>query len=47
MEVSYQPEVKDDLRGSYDYYHEIEPELGLGFIEEYRKRWPSLGVTRW
>lgn len=37
MKVSYHPEVKADLRGSYDYYSEIDPELGLGFIAEYRK----------
>jgi hypothetical protein len=37
MKVSFHPEVKADLRGSYDYYREIDPELGIGFIEEYRK----------
>lgn len=37
MKVSFHPEVKADLRGSYDYYRGIDPELGRGFIEEYRK----------
>ena len=37
MKVSFHPEVKTDLRGSYHYYREIDSELGTGFIEEYRK----------
>jgi hypothetical protein len=37
MKLSFHPEVKAGLRGAYDYYREIDPELGVGFIEEYRK----------
>ena len=37
MKISYHPEVKADLRGSYNYYRKIDSELGLGFIAEYRK----------
>lgn len=37
MKVSFHPDVKADLRGSYDYYRGIDPELAFGFIEEYRK----------
>jgi len=37
MKLSFHPEVKVDLRGQYEYYSEIDPELGLSFIEEYQK----------
>ena len=37
MKLSFHPEVKADLRGQYEYYREIDPELGLSFIEEYQK----------
>lgn len=37
MRVSFHPEAKSDLRGSYEYYRGIDPELARGFIEEYRK----------
>ena len=36
MKLSFHPEVKTDLRGQYEYYHAINPELGVSFIEEYR-----------
>jgi hypothetical protein len=31
------------LRGQYEYYREIDPELGLSFIEEYQK---ALGFVK-
>jgi hypothetical protein len=37
MKLSFHPEIKADLRGQYAYYREIDPELGLSFIEEYQK----------
>ena len=37
MRLSFHPEVKTDLRGQYDYYSGIDPELGVSFIEEYQK----------
>jgi hypothetical protein len=37
MKLSFHPEVKTDLRGQYEYYYEIDPRLGLSFIEEYKK----------
>jgi hypothetical protein len=37
MKLSFHPEVKSDLSGQYEYYREIDPELGLSFIEEYQK----------
>ena len=36
MKLSFHPEVKADLRGQYKYYCEVDPELGLSFIEEYQ-----------
>lgn len=36
MNVNYHPEVMADLSGAYNYYRDIHPELGTGFIEEYR-----------
>ena len=36
MKLSFHPDVKVDLRGQFEYYHEIDSELGLSFIEEYR-----------
>lgn len=36
MKLSFHPEVINDLRGHFTYYSEIDPELGLGFIEAYR-----------
>lgn len=37
MKLSFHPEAKTDLGGQYEYYHEIDPELGSSFIEEYQK----------
>lgn len=37
MKVSFHPEVKADLRGSYLHYRGIDPDLGRDFIAEYRK----------
>ncbi len=37
MKLSFHPEVKADLRGQYEYYREIDSELGQSFIEEYLK----------
>jgi hypothetical protein len=37
MKLSFHPEVKTDLRGQYEYYYGIDPELGLNFIEEYKE----------
>ncbi|MFT5623411.1 MAG: hypothetical protein ACI9FZ_001348 [Bacteroidia bacterium] len=37
MKLSFHPEVKADLRGQYEYYHGIDSELGLSFIDEYKK----------
>jgi hypothetical protein len=37
MRLSFHPEVTTDLRGQYEYYRDIDPELGVSFIEEYRK----------
>jgi hypothetical protein len=37
MKLSFHPEVKTDLRSQYEYYREIDPELGVSFIEEYKK----------
>ena len=37
MKLSFHPEVKVDLRSQYEYYCEIDSELGLSFIEEYQK----------
>ena len=36
MKISFHPEVKADLRGYCGYYRDIDPELGISFIEEYR-----------
>lgn len=43
MKLSFHPEVKADLSGQYEYYREIDPELGLSFIEEYQK---ALGFVK-
>lgn len=37
MKLSFHPEVKTDLRSQYEYYGEIDPELSVSFIEEYKK----------
>lgn len=37
MKLSFHPEVKADLRSQYEYYYTIDSELGLSFINEYRK----------
>ena len=37
MKLSFHPEVKTDLRSQYEYYREIDSELGASFIEEYKK----------
>lgn len=37
MKLSFHPEVKTDLHGQYEYYREIDPDLGLSFIQEYQK----------
>lgn len=37
MTLNFHPEVKADLRGQYEYYREIDPELGCSFIEEYQR----------
>lgn len=37
MKLSFHPEVKADLLGQYEYYREIDPALGVSFIEEYQK----------
>jgi hypothetical protein len=37
MKLSFHPEVKTDLRGQYVHYHDIDSELGLSFIDEYKK----------
>lgn len=43
MKLSFHPEVKTDLRGQFEYFREIDPELGLSFIEEYQK---ALGFVK-
>lgn len=43
MKVRFHPEVMADLSGSYNYYSDIHPELGVGFIEEYRN---ALGFVK-
>ena len=43
MKLSFHPEVKADLSGQYESYREIDPELGLSFIEEYQK---ALGFVK-
>ena len=43
MKFSFHPEVKADLRGQYEFYREIDAELGLSFIEEYQK---ALGFVK-
>ena len=37
MKLSFHPKVKTDLRSQYEYYCEINPELGVSFIEAYKK----------
>lgn len=43
MKLSFHPEVKADLRGQYEYYCDIDPELGASFIEEYQQ---ALGFVK-